>query len=348
VDMSLVNSPDLGSKLPYDSETKRLGELNAEKKANLALRDKYTRLSGKCPTCDQDIDSDFVNGEIFRLVNDLVVIERDRDGLNDTIAEIKKVNKAIQTKLDAVKEFESLYSHVDRSLPEIKLDALDFETRIQALETEIEEKREKVRCIIAENAKIDKQNTRILVIQEQQDDFKEQLKVLRVEIEEVSKVHNNLEVLKKAFSTNGLLAYKIEYLVKELETIVNEYLAELSDGRFTLTFVVSKDKLNVEITDNGKLVDILSLSSGELARVNTSTLLAIRRLMNSISKSQINVLFLDEVIGVLDDPGREKLVDVLVQETKLNTFIVSHEWSHPLLNKLNITKDNNISKLIKE
>tara|TARA_R110001583_G_scaffold23925_2_gene87749 strand:- start:149 stop:676 length:528 start_codon:yes stop_codon:yes gene_type:complete len=153
-----------------------------------------------------------------------------------------------------------------------------------------------------------------------------------------------MEILKKAFSTNGLLAYKIENLVKDLEQLTNEYLAELSDGRFSLGFVVTNDKLNVEITDNSKIVDILALSSGELARVNTSTLLAIRKLMSSISSSRINTLFLDEVIAVLDDQGREKLVEILLQE-QLNTYIVSHGWTHPLLAKIDVIKEDNISRL---
>ena len=158
----------------------------------------------------------------------------------------------------------------------------------------------------------------------------------------------NFEVLKKSFSTNGLLAYKIENLVKELEELVNTYLAELSDGRFTLQFVVSNDKLNVEVTDNGNPVDILALSSGELARVNTATLSAIRKLMSSISKSRINILFLDEVINVLDETGREKLVEVLLGEENLNTYVVSHQWTHPLLSKIEIVKENNISSLVSD
>ena len=153
-----------------------------------------------------------------------------------------------------------------------------------------------------------------------------------------------MEILKKSFSTNGLLAYKIENLVGELEELANEYLAELSDGRFTLEFVVSNDKLNVQITDNGNVVDILALSSGELARVNTATLIAIRRLMSSISKSKINVLFLDEVISVLDDAGKERIVEVLLRED-MNTYLVSHGWSHPLLEKIEVVKDGNTSVL---
>ena len=109
--------------------------------------------------------------------------------------------------------------------------------------------------------------------------------------------------------------------------------------------MVSNDKLNVQITDNGKIVDILALSSGELARVNTATLIAIRKLMSSISKSRINILFLDEVVSVLDDLGREKLVEVLTEEENLNTYVVSHGWTHPLLEKIEIVKEENISRL---
>ena len=38
--------------------------------------------------------------------------------------------------------------------------------------------------------------------------------------------------------------------------------------------------------------------------------------MSIISKSKINILFLDEVINVLDDTGREKLVEVLNKPKK--------------------------------
>ena len=67
--------------------------------------------------------------------------------------------------------------------------------------------------------------------------------------------------------------------------------------------------------------------------------------MSSISKSRINVLFLDEVVSVLDDLGREKMVEILTQEENLNTYVVSHGWTHPLLNKIEIVKDQNTSRL---
>ena len=67
--------------------------------------------------------------------------------------------------------------------------------------------------------------------------------------------------------------------------------------------------------------------------------------MNSISKTQVNILFLDEVMNVLDEYGKDRLVEVLLQEEGLNTFLVSHGWSHPLLQKITVTKEDGESRL---
>jgi DNA repair exonuclease SbcCD ATPase subunit len=154
-----------------------------------------------------------------------------------------------------------------------------------------------------------------------------------------------LDVLKTVFSTKGLVAYKIENMIKDLEDLINEYLLEFSSGRFTIQFIVSNDKLNVELTDNGKTVSITGLSSGELARVNTSTLLAIRKLLNTLSSNRLNLLFLDEVLNVLDEDGRQKLISVLNQEENLNSFIVSHGWYHPLVARVRVYKEKGISSI---
>ena len=64
----------------------------------------------------------------------------------------------------------------------------------------------------------------------------------------------------------------------------------------------------------------------------------------SVYQNQNKYTFLDEVINVLDDSGREKMVEVLLQED-LNTYVVSHGWTHPLLKKIEVIKDGNVSRL---
>ena len=232
----------------------------------------------------------------------------------------------------------------DSTLPSTILDGDEISTSIDELSSKLRNIHSEIDRVSSENMKAERHNTRVSIIQEQSEGMESQLEELVAALGKVEEQSAHLEILKKAFSTNGLLAYKIENLVKDLEDLTNEYLSELSDGRFSLEFVVTNDKLNVEITDNAKVVDILALSSGELARVNTATLLAIRKLMSSISSSRINTLFLDEVINVLDEQGREKIVEILLNE-ELNTYIVSHGWTHPLLAKIEVVKEENISHL---
>ena len=227
---------------------------------------------------------------------------------------------------------------------EKRINKEELQNKVDSVSKKLTAAKEKLADIARKNEEITRNNTRIEIIQAQTDGFIKKLEAAKEILSQQKTLDSNLEILKKAFSTNGLLAYKIENLVKELEELTNTYLAELSDGRFTLEFVVSNDKLNVQITDNENIVDILALSSGELARVNTATLIAIRKLMSSISKSRINILFLDEVINVLDDSGREKMVEVLLEED-LNTYVVSHGWTHPLLEKIEVVKKGNVSKL---
>ena len=47
---------------------------------------------------------------------------------------------------------------------------------------------------------------------------------------------------------------------------------------------------------------------------------------------------------IRDSSGREKMVEVLLQED-LNTYVVSHGWTHPLLEKVEVVKEGNVSKL---
>ena len=333
--------------LSYDDLQTEEGSIKASIVNANKLLEKLLKLGDKCPTCEQPVDKRFKKDLIQAELDN---IEEATHGYSDISREIEKIkanNTEYQTKISIQKDWEDLYSRIDHALSSKQVDGDELNSSIARVRERIYTAREKLGEIAKENEKRTKNNTRIQIIQEQTEAFKESLKKAESEVGRHNKVFINLEILKKAFSTNGLLAYKIENLVKELEELVNTYLAEFSDGRFTLEFVVLNDKLNVQITDNAKIVDILALSSGELARVNTATLIAIRKLMSSISKSRINVLFLDEVVSVLDDPGREKLVEVLTQEENLNTYVVSHGWSHPLLEKIEIVKVGNVSRLIK-
>ena len=346
IDIAAIQSSEVTQYESYDDLQEEFGNVKAVAAGAQRTLKKLEELKEVCPTCKQSID---VSAE-----KAMIAVEQTKyDEAVETISSIKPKILRIKTRnlefernATAQKDWEDLVRSFDSSLPRVILDKQELEEKRALIEESLTEAKRLRSDNYVENERRTRLNTRIQVIQEQTAEFVEQQEEYDGKLLGNQKLEAELDTLKKSFSTNGLLAYKIENLVGELEELANEYLAELSDGRFTLEFVVSNDKLNVQITDNGNVVDILALSSGELARVNTATLIAIRKLMSSISKSKINVLFLDEVTNVLDDQGREKLVEVLLRED-MNTYIVSHGWSHPLLEKIEVVKDGNISTLEK-
>lgn len=344
IDIDELRSVDI-EKVSYDKYQSEIGELKSAKTAADAVIKKLKGLEDKCPTCLQDIDrkfyDDLVNQNTDISVNSAVML----NAIEDTVAEIKKNNNLFDTTQDKIKEWEQLSKSIDLSIPNNSLSIRDVEQRLGSIRDILDDVETKIAAATKSNNAVIKHNSKIDIYLEQNEKFKEELALATSGLGALNNKYKNLEVLKKAFSTNGLIAYKLENLVKDLEEFTNEYLSELSDGRFTIEFSIASDKLNVIITDEGREISIMAPSSGEMARINIATLLAIRRLMSSISKNTINVLFLDEIISVLDYDGKEKLVEVLLKEHGLNTFLVSHGWEHPLLTKLVIQKENNISSI---
>jgi DNA repair exonuclease SbcCD ATPase subunit len=345
INIAEVNSIDAEKLLSYDDLQSELGAITGSISLSKKTIEKMEKLDNVCPTCEQPISEDFKDEHISKETQKIEANKSKYADLQKKIKEIQENNANFQLKARKQKEWEDLYRSIDDSLPSSIVDEDDLQTRLAEVKARVAQQQAEIRRIQKENEAKAAHNAKIEVIVSQTDEFISQLNELTEKCSVIARKKGNLEILKKAFSTNGLIAYKIENLVKELEDLTGEYLAELSDGRFTLNFAVNNDRLNVEITDNGNVIDILALSSGELARVNTATLLAIRKLMSSLSSTRINVLFLDEVMTVLDEQGKERLVEVLLEED-LNTYLVNHGWSHPLLEKVEIVKEKNISRLI--
>ena len=344
IDLQEAQSCTVTEKKSYDSLQAQMGTHTQVAAGSQRLIEKLNKLGDVCPTCEQEVDPTFKQSLVQTEAEKVTKAEKEIERITEEIRRIKNDNSEFDKAQKLEADWKDLYRSIDKSLPPTLLDKQELESRLASVRAQLLERKSELENTAKENERRTRHNTRITVIQEQTDAFLKELAEFQDVLVKQEGLLSNLDILKKSFSTNGLLAYKIENLVKELEELANTYLAELSDGRFTLEFVVSNDKLNVQVEDDGKIVDILALSSGELARVNTATLIAIRKLMSSISKSRLNILFLDEVIAVLDDTGREKLVEVLLNED-LNTYIVSHGWTHPLLEKKEVVKEENISRL---
>lgn len=309
--------------------------------------------SDHCYACKQPLDnskakelSDALKKEIKNLQD--VILEPSRQTLTELV-EKRDAYQAAQEKYQrnqkAIERFTQLSQLINTSLPKSYPDYKEISRQLRDLEVELASQEEALADARKYNESVKIRNAKIDALKEQVRDFKARQELVKNDIVNIQDEITNLTILRKAFSTSGIVAYKLENVAKQLEDSINHYLAILSDGQFQVLFRLSGDKLNIVVVNNGEEVSIDSLSGGEFSRVQTSVLLAVRNTLSKIGGKSINLLFLDETTGTLDDAGKEKLFEVLQEEHGLNVFLISHDYSHPLIPKIEIEKRNNVSTI---
>lgn len=330
-----------------------LVELQKTVRDSLAFVKKIGGLHGTCPTCLQPINTHKI-GELEAeqqtvqadASTQIATVQAELEALEQQLADYNTQKTAWERAAKAQEDWEKYHQLIDPQLSTTLLDKQSLTTQLETLAQQIAECKTKITQAERHNQQASAHNAQVDLVKQQLVDMSAELEQHSAKLHELNTRMSIVGVLNKTFSTTGLVAYKIECLVKDLEELTNEYLVALSDGRFQISFKISaSDKLNVVITDNGRDIEILALSGGERARVNVATLLAIRKLMQTLSSSRINLLILDETVETLDVDGKEKLVEVLLAEPHLNTFLVSHGFTHPLLEKVHVVKHNNISQI---
>jgi DNA repair exonuclease SbcCD ATPase subunit len=308
------------------------------------------KINDKCSTCGQTID----NSHLLKIQNDLhhqlaINTSSYNGGLasarawSTELEATQAASKAYKLNQDAIHRFEQLTQLIDKAIPNVYPDHKALTDEKQILKNKLDSQTQQLKEVTDYNKRVSAHNAKVDALKEQKSDFTIRQTAIKADILDKSAQSNALSILKKAFSTSGIVAFKLENLTKELETTINYYLSVLSDGQFQIEFSLDKEKLNINVINNGISAPIETMSGGEFSRIQTSILLAIRILLSKLGGSSINLLFLDEITGVLDSEGKEKLIEVLQAEEELNVFLISHDFTHPLIDKVSIIKENNIS-----
>jgi len=310
------------------------------------------RVNDTCPSCGQTIDT----SHLEKLKADLEDQLNEKSTLHaesmtnatkwsNEIKEIDAKKQKYNENKRQIERFEHLTQLIDSSLSKEYPDVGNIESKIKELQTEYGLQSTAANEAQEHNKQVGIHNARVEALIDQKNDFTVRQQSVNDDTLTKSNQINSLNILKKAFSTSGIVAFKLENLTKELEVSINYYLSILSDGQFQVEFKLDKEKLNISVINNGIATPIETVSGGEFSRIQTSILLAIRSLLSKLGGSSVNLLFLDEITGVLDDEGKEKLVEVLQKEDNLNVFLISHDFTHPLIDKISIVKNDNISSI---
>lgn len=323
---------------------RRVGGLRNTLRSAKASLSKVENAPDTCPTCGQSIDTTHEQALATKFQAEIQQADSELLQTTKTLSGYKAINLEHDKYDRAITEVEKLKGQIRSDLPSSEKSKAGLEQEYDTLTAYWNNSISVIELAEEYNRTAAEHNGHIKATLEKKTEVIDKLATIEVEIKRLKSLSINLRIIKEAFGNQGIIAYKIESLTTELQDLINEYLYELSSGRFNLSFKAENSKLPVKLLDNGNEIAITALSSGELARVNCATLLGIRKLLDAISKSRINLLILDEVINVLDLEGRETLIEILNKEN-MNTFVVSHGYQHPFCFKLEIEKEEGISRI---
>ena len=328
--------------------------LNMYKRDSMKLENDIAniRVNDICPSCGQTIDTSHLEKVKADLQDQLDTTKtlQEEDLIKATkwsndIKDVDSKKRTYDTNKRNIERFEHLTQLIDTSIPNSYPNIGDIKDQIHQLTIDYRIQTDAANKAQEHNKEVGIHNARVDALIDQKNDFSIRQNSVKDATLTKSNQINSLNILKKAFSTSGIVAFKLENLTKELENSINYYLSLLSDGQFQVEFKLDKEKLNISVINNGISTPIETVSGGEFSRIQTSILLAIRNLLSKLGGSSVNLLFLDEITGVLDDEGKEKLIEVLQSEDNLNVFLISHDFTHPLIDKISIVKEDNISSI---
>lgn len=326
-------------KITYD-----LGQLSSRM---ADIKQKHAKLKAEaqvtqCPTCKSSLD----RSQTVKLANELAqeykLLKTEAEQLQEskqfleTYEQYQKAQEEVARTTEVLNQLESEDVGTPIDVAALQESYKKLEAQIKTLEANISQRNKEVSQARRANDEIKASNAARESKLEQAKQYKTDLEESEQVESELSQKSQDLGLLQK--STKDLVGYKIESNIKVFESLINHNLQELSDGQFGIGFELDKTKLGVVVFDHGTRVSLKALSSGEKSLVHVATLLAIRDTMVHSYGEDLNLLFLDEVISVLDPEKKDVLVSLLLKITNMSIFLVSHGYSNQLTKSLLVEK----------
>jgi len=282
-------------KSEMDKEREQFITINGEIKSAQKDIDLYD--SGKCPTCDTDLDNDH-----FHNLND-VLLEKNKSS-EDTRTEIETTIKSIREKQAKLQE---MSDKTNKAFNDITYLLKSYKSQLEKLQTQK-----------------DRESGKSVDMSEFEDTIKELSEKKSISID-YSTVCKEKEVyykeLTKVFGEDGVKRSIISGIIKPINFFISENIKKMR-----LPFQVELDEtFTAQIKNFGNIVDHDTLSCGETKKINISILIAYLKLIRT--KKHINILFLDEIFSSIDIEGCEDILNLLksfANDYNINIFVVHH------------------------
>jgi len=349
-----------------DSLLKEVSNLERKNKAFLSIK-------GPCPTCHQTL-SETKRKEVSQEF--LVEIDKDKGELKK-IGEIKSLlQKTLEGAVEELKVIEGNWSSIVitlKSLPVIEKDLAEVReskkqleelrkrvvppevsTGIEGIQQRLTSLQEQIKSLLADRVEVTVKLSSLQESLQRKRKIGLELSELEKELSEISSDLKHLSFLENLFSLKGVRNKILENVIPFMEREVNSYLSMLFPG-VSLTFSTERQgktvmrsefTLNLKDLDTGVVRDFRAWSGGEKMLVSLALRFMLWKVSHLFSKNHLEVLFLDEIFGCLDESYREKVLEFLREqqrELQVPIFVVEHipDVQEEFVQVLNIKKTEN-------
>jgi DNA repair exonuclease SbcCD ATPase subunit len=316
----------------YDSlveKEKKLNTFEARIDANKGKLEKEIRFyntTDQCPTCKQNINTDFK----------AVTIEecnKTMEEYSDGLAKLKDQKDAIVVQIQAIKSTQRNINRLETDLATVNSSISHTRRYIRKLEEEVEE--------LASPKKMSADS------KEQSEKLVQELTDLLNQRKTANEEKQYYDVAAQLLKDGGIKTKIIKQYLPVINKMVNKYLASMD---FFVNFNIDEEFKETIKSRHRDDFSYENFSEGEKQKIDLALLLtwrSIARLKNSVNT---NLLILDETFdSSLDAKGTDSLMQILqTLPNNTNVFVISHkdQLFDKFTNAIRFEKKQNFSRIV--
>ena len=293
-------------------------------KSNKEQQRAFFEQNDNCPTCKQTISLDFKTEEIELLTVD-----------------IGNRNKALETAADMVKTYDARLAEIAEVTRKIKEVDADIRTNQNDKDNILWKIKELNNNKNKATVSVEKEKADLL---KSKNDFSDNVDKKAELIDQKS----YLDIATLMLKDNGIKATIVKQYIPILNKLINHYLDVMG---FFCKFTFDEnfaDVIHLRQRDN---LSYYSLSEGQKRRIDLAIVFAFRKISEAKNICNTNLLFFDDVLGMIDDDGNDSIFNILNDFEDKNIFVVSHKWTldtDMFDRKLSVSMKNNYSVVTEE
>jgi len=288
----------------------------------------FYEVNDHCPTCKQDLDSDFKTEQVKERNVKLTEIE-------DGIEKLGKTLDEVNTRLGQIS---NIMTNINNHQSEI----IKMKTSIQSIMNYIDKLKGQIKLLETKKDNMEVDNEKLK-------ELRESLTALELAQKEISTEKHYYDFASSLLKDTGIKTKIIKQYLPVMNKLINKYLSSMN---FFVDFNINESFEETIKSRHRDEFSYANFSEGEKMRIDLALLFTWRQIAKLKNSTNTNLLILDEVFdSSLDGVGTEeflKLIHEMGSDT--NIFVISHKGDQ-LFDKfrsiIKFEKKNNFSQVAK-